>query len=277
MCGRNRLSTAPCPTSDTNSQYLHPDPIQEPRRCVTTLLPTLWWKSPPRLGFWDVLATDQHTIPYLFGVAYINQDTVVNYKSTGIFLTNHYIVDNFNRQLLCSFVKLLAYHRFVGNLCWRTTSLSTNSVDKQQVCRWPMLTNYKPVSDICRQTTSMTSVDELQARRWASVDELQVHQWLLLANYKPVGDLCWQTTSPSVTSVGELQVRRWPLLTNYKSDGGFCWPNTSLLVTPEELLVSWSLCWLDNERATSPAHRKITWHGDHVVEHERATSPAQLE
>ena len=36
MRGRNRLSTAPCRTSDTNSRYLHPNPVPEPRRCVTT-------------------------------------------------------------------------------------------------------------------------------------------------------------------------------------------------------------------------------------------------
>ena len=38
MRGRNRVSTAPCRTSDTNSRYLHPDPVPEPRRCVTTAL-----------------------------------------------------------------------------------------------------------------------------------------------------------------------------------------------------------------------------------------------
>ena len=93
----------------------------------------------------DVLATGQHTIPYLFGVAYINQDTVVNYKSTGIFSTNHSIVDTLNRHLR-SIVMPLIYHRFVGNLCQRTTS--------------PL----------------MTSVDELQARLYSSVDELQARR-----------------------------------------------------------------------------------------------------
>ena len=149
----------------------------------------------------DVLATDQHTIPYLFGVAYINQDTVVNYKSTGIFLTNHSIVDNFNRHLR-SFVMPLTYHGFVGNLCWRTTSPSVTSVDELQARRWLLLTNYKPVGDFCWRTTSpsVTSVDELQARRW-----------LLLTNYKSVGGFCWRTTSPSVSAVDELQAHRWPL------------------------------------------------------------------
>ena len=33
-------------------------------------------------------------ILYLFGAACINHDTVVNYKLTGIFLTNHRFVDN---------------------------------------------------------------------------------------------------------------------------------------------------------------------------------------
>ena len=36
MGGRNRLSIAPCRTSNTNSRYLHPDPVHEPRGCVTT-------------------------------------------------------------------------------------------------------------------------------------------------------------------------------------------------------------------------------------------------
>ena len=33
-------------------------------------------------------------ILYLFGAACINQDTVVNYKLTGIYVTNHRFVDN---------------------------------------------------------------------------------------------------------------------------------------------------------------------------------------
>ena len=40
-CAAERLSTAPCQTSDPNSRYLHPNPVPEPRRCVTTLLQTL--------------------------------------------------------------------------------------------------------------------------------------------------------------------------------------------------------------------------------------------
>ena len=121
----------------------------------------------------------------------------------------------------------LTYHRFVGNLCQRTTSPLMTSVDELQARLY-------------------SSADELQARRWSSFDELQARRWLLLMNYKSVGDFCWRTTSPSVTSVDELQARRWLLLTNYKSVDDCCWRTTSPSVTSVELLVSGSLCWLDN-------------------------------